>query len=141
MKDQTEVSSLSRGIMLPGVAQPLSSPLQAGLALSVILYPHCYQRLLRVAFPCGSSTGLPSSVSATAWVRPSLFAGGVGVHDREEWNPCARHVPFWLEPVSRFGSSGLTTFIKSSHLLAIPRTLGPLHFPTGEGTFPSQFQC
>lgn len=138
MKDQTEVSSLSRGMMSPQRLNPYPDHYRPAFAFSVILYPHCYRHLLRVAFPHGSSTGLTSSVSATAWVRPSFFAGGVGVHDREEWSPCARHMPFWLEPISRFGSLGLTTFIKSSHLLAIPRTPRPAPRPTGEDTSPSR---
>ncbi len=50
-------------------------------------------------------------------------------------------MPFWLEPVSRFGSSGLTTFIESSHLLAIPLTLGLLHVLLVKALFPRGFSA
>jgi hypothetical protein len=47
-------------------------------------------------------------------------AGGFGVYDRRGFSPCTNHGAFWLKPVSTFGLFFLTTFNRSSPLLAIP---------------------
>src|SRR5947209_16099585 len=49
--------------------------------------------------------------------------------------------PFWLEPVSIFGSLRLTMFIESLHVLAIPSTLAPLRRDAGRCTLASRVGC
>ena len=58
MKDQTEVSSLSRGMMLPGMAQPLSSPLQTGLGFFRHPLPALLSAPLTSCFPMWEQYGL-----------------------------------------------------------------------------------
>ena len=48
------------------------------------------------------------------------------VHDRVKARPCTRYSAFWLKPVSIFGLSAVTTFIKSSHVFTIPSIQPPL---------------
>ena len=76
--------------------------------------------------------GLPCSVLTTRWVRASLSAGGVLVHDRGFQSLCSLPHTFWLKPVSVFGSSCVTTFITNLHLLPIPSTLAPLGLTLAE---------
>jgi hypothetical protein len=64
MKDQTEVCPLSRGVMLL-VLNPYPVHYKPAFAFSVLRYPPHYRRPLRVAFPDGSMTGLPSSSQVT----------------------------------------------------------------------------
>jgi hypothetical protein len=46
----------------------------------------------------------------------------------EDWAASApAALPFWLRPESILGRLSLTTFIESSHLLAIPSTLALCH--------------
>jgi len=77
MKDQTEVCPLARGVMFLDEGNPSPVDDRPTFACSVLLYPQCYRRALRLAFPCGSTTGLPSSAGITEWVRLSLSPSGV----------------------------------------------------------------
>lgn len=61
MKDQTEVCPLARGVMFLAEGNPYPVDYRPAFACSVLPYPQCYRRALRYAFPCGSTTGLPSS--------------------------------------------------------------------------------
>lgn len=61
-----------------------------------------------------------------------MFAGSVEedkllsrAHGRGPYNPCTRCVAVWLRPASTFGPLYFTTFIESSHMLAMPSTLAP----------------
>ena len=58
MKDQTEVSSLSRGMMLPGAAQPLSGPLQTGVCFFRHPLPALLSAPLASCFPIWEQCGL-----------------------------------------------------------------------------------
>jgi hypothetical protein len=58
MKDQKEVCSLSREVML--LVLSLYPPYsRATFAFSILLYLHVYRRSSRFAFPVGRRTGLP----------------------------------------------------------------------------------
>jgi hypothetical protein len=48
-------------------------------------------------------------------------------------------VPFWLKPVSFFGLSRFTMFIKSSHMLTLPSTLAPLRMKLTDTPSPHGF--
>jgi len=61
MKDQTEVSLLSHGVLFLEEGNPYPIYDQWAFACSVLPYPPHYRRALRHAFPGGSTTGLPSS--------------------------------------------------------------------------------
>ena len=54
--------------------------------------------------------------------------------------PVLAVLPFWLRPVSIFGRLKLTTFIKSSHTLAMSSTLAPSHLDAGSQTVSSRFR-
>lgn len=72
-------------------------------------------------------------------VRLYLFAGDVGVSDRGNWIPPYPSHTVWFKPVSTFGLFGLTAFISSLRVLAIPSNpsapttlvLVVLTFPSG----------
>ena len=120
MKDQTEVCSLSRGVMLPSGATPISfitrwrslSPSSSirnpigvpygSLSLSGGL------RTYHVPLDCLDGLGL------------CLFAGDVCVSDGGNWIPPYPSRTFWFKPVSTFGLFVFTAFSSSSHSLAIP---------------------
>ena len=68
MKDQTEVSLLSHGVLFLDEGNPYPIYDQWAFACSVLPYPPHYRRALRHAFPGGSTTGLPSSACVTEWV-------------------------------------------------------------------------
>src|SRR5229473_6958088 len=87
MKDQTEVCPLARGVMFLCEGNPSPSDYRSAFASSVLLYPQRYRRPLRLAFPVGSTTGLPSSACVTEWGRLSLSTGGVGCPCHGTHNP------------------------------------------------------
>ena len=61
-KDQMEVCPLSRGVILfICELNPYPSHYKTAFAFSIILCPPPHRLPLRVAFPCGRSTGLPRS--------------------------------------------------------------------------------
>jgi hypothetical protein len=76
-----EVSLFAQGGDVAG-AQPLFAPLQRDLRFFHPPLPDRPSAHLTAAYPHGSLAGLPCSVSLTGWVRTSLSAGGVLVHDR-----------------------------------------------------------
>jgi hypothetical protein len=120
MKDQMEVCLLSRGVMVPSGATPISL-----ITRELSLPPSSFIRN-SVGVPCSSLSllgelrtyhvplvcldGLGSACS------PVMLMSPMG----ETGYPHAHHVPFWFKPVSTFGLFALTTFISSSHVLAIP---------------------
>ena len=54
--------------------------------------------------------------------------------EREASVPAA--LPFWLRPRSILGRSLITTFIESSHLLAMPSTLAPHRLMLADTSLP-----
>ena len=44
--------------------------------------------------------------------------------------------PFWLEPVSIFGSFSITEFIKGLHMLTIPPILAPIRVMLTDASIP-----
>ena len=50
-------------------------------------------------------------------------------------------LPFWLRPGSILGRLDMTTFIESSHLLAMPSTLALYRLDAGSCTFLSRLRC
>jgi hypothetical protein len=122
-----EVCPLSRGMMLPLGSIPIRSVTERPS-----LFPSSFTHS-PIGIPCGflpangRAMGLPCSVLTTRWVRASLSAGGHSSMTGDFGAPVPCHIPFfWLKPISVFGSTCLTTFITSSHLLPIPSTLAPL---------------
>ena len=87
MKDQTEVSLLSHGVLFFEEDNPYPIYYRWAFACSVLPYPpHC-RRALQHAFPGGSTTGLPSSACVTEWVRLSLSTGGVACPCHGTYHP------------------------------------------------------
>ena len=80
-------------------------------------------------FPLGDRNGLGSLYSP----------GALRAHERGEVRPFTRSVAFWLKLISQFSLLTLTTFIKSSHMLTIPSTLGPLRFRLADTHLPHGF--
>ena len=120
MKDRTEVCPLSRGVMLPGGATPISFITK--------------ERSLSPSSSIRNPIGVPyGSLSLSGELRtfhvplacldglgPCLFAGDVCVSDGGNWIPPYPSRTFWFKPISTFGLFVFTTFNSSSHLLAIP---------------------
>ena len=120
MKDQTEVCPLSRGVMWPNGATPISLITK--------------ERSLSPSSPIRSPIGVPySSLSLSGGLRtfhvplvcldglePCLFAGDVCVSDGGNWIPPYPSRTLWFKPVSIFGLFAFTAFISSLHVLAIP---------------------
>ena len=91
MQDQTDVSSLSRGVMSPE-AQPLSIPLQDGLRFFHPPMPARLSACLAACFPSRETYGVPMfRLSHNEWGRRALSTGSVRVHDKERGNPCTRY--------------------------------------------------
>jgi hypothetical protein len=92
LRHLADVCSLSRGVMLPAVAQPLSGPLQVGLRFFRDPVPPAPWARLTACFPrCRGGLGaLPRSAHASRWVRPRLFAGGRAVCGRGTCSPTLR---------------------------------------------------
>jgi len=93
MKDQAEVCSLSRGMML----QSLSTLLLGDLRFFRYPLPAISSASLAVAYHRWKISGLPCLEKITEWVRSALFAGGVGVHERAGTKASTRHFAFWLK--------------------------------------------
>jgi hypothetical protein len=90
-QDQTDVSSLSRGVMLPE-AQPLSIPLQDGLRFFHPPMPARLSARLAAHFPLRETYGVPMfRLSHNEWGRRALSTGSVAVHDKEAESPALRH--------------------------------------------------
>lgn len=93
-------------------------------AFSIILYLHSYRLTLRLAFPKpGGIQAYHVPLERPDGLGPFSPPVALCAHDKEEPTPCSRHVPFWGKPVSVFGLLAMTTFIESSHALAIPSIL------------------
>ena len=95
-------------------------------ASSTFPYPLSLQLVLRLAFPKGEITGLPSSVHFTGWGRSCLSAEGITGCVARVRSVLSIPLALWLKPVSTFGLSILTTFIDSSHPFSIPSLPGSL---------------
>jgi hypothetical protein len=67
---------------------------RTAFACSLLLYPPPRQLLLRAAFPCGETTGLPRSAAVTVWVRSRLSAGGTSAALEEFGTSRLGHLPF-----------------------------------------------
>ena len=95
---------------------------RAAFAFSIVLYPTPYGLTLRLAFPVRESAGLTvfRLIDLMNGVGSLFPPVALGAHDRGGFSPCARHVAFWLKPISTFGLSHITVFIKSSLMLAMP---------------------
>lgn len=95
-------------------------------ASAILPLPHAYRFALRRAFPCGSRTGFPCSVSVTdEWVRRALSTGSVDAHDKEHGSPCAPYVAMLAQASSILGLLSVTMFIKRSPGFALPSILAP----------------
>ena len=64
-------------------------------------------------------------IIAHGWVRFCLFTGDKNVDAALDVRGQTCHAPFWLKPVSDFGSVRLTVFISSSLTLTVPPSLAP----------------
>ena len=116
-----EVSTLSgQGICL------YPNHYSRAFASSTFPYPLSHRLVLRLAFPKGRISGLPSSVHSTGWVRSCLSAGGIIGCVTRVMSVLSIPLAFWLKPISTLGLSILTTFINSSHLFSIPSFPSPL---------------
>ena len=120
MKNQGEVSTFSgQGISL------YPNHYSRAFASSHLPYPLSHQRTLRLAFPKGRITGLPSSIHSTGRVRGCLFAGGIVGCVTRVRSVLSLPLAFWLKPISTLGLSILTTFINRSLPFPIPSFLAP----------------
>ncbi len=54
--------------------------------------------------------GLPRFVLMPEWVRFTLFAGRMSVHERRALSSSTSSIPFWGKPFSIFGLFTVTTF-------------------------------
>lgn len=137
MKDPAEVCPLSRGMML----QPLSVRLPGGIRFLRHPLPALPWLALRLAYPCGRSTGLPCSAWMTGQVRFSLFAGSVCVHDRVRVTPIPATLPVWPKPVSGLWlvrvDDVYQEFAYANHIVHP----GPFPPDAGRYTSASRFQC
>src|SRR6266436_4417906 len=94
MRDHVEVCPLSRGVILPLSAQPLSTPLQGSIRLLHLPLPASLWVSFTGRFPTrGRDTGLPCFASMPERGRLSLFAGSLDVHDRKLPTSCTSYVP------------------------------------------------
>src|SRR5215831_16402521 len=111
MKDQREVSPLSRGVMWR-VRNPYPPHYKTAFAFSLLLYPQHYRLVLRRAFPHGGATGLPCSASVPEWGRSALFAGSVVATT----GGCVAHrpccIPFGPSLSAPLACWMITTFIR-----------------------------
>jgi hypothetical protein len=120
MKDQREVSPLSRGVIWRWL-NPYPPPYRTAFACSLLLYPPGNRLALRLAFPLGHRTGLPRSAYTPGWVRLCLLRRWLCCLRGERLQlPYRSTVPVWLKPLSILGLYFLTTFNSSAHLFAIP---------------------
>ncbi len=122
MKDQVEVCSLSRGVMLPRGSTPIR-PITGRRSL----LPPSPTRT-PIGSPCGllSLAGgvwayhvpldCPDSVGAACPPVPVMAVAG------ETGYPSTGSRPFWVKPVSIFGLFVFTAFISSSHTFAMLST-------------------
>ncbi len=120
MKDQTEVCSLSRGILLSLNSIPISL-----ITRELLLCPSSFVRIslgspYRSLSLWGRDTDLPCSALMPRWVRPRLSAGDMWSTMREAGNPHTHHVPFGSSLSAPLACCPITTFISDSLLLAIP---------------------
>jgi len=113
-KDQREVCSVSRGVMLSGKTQPLFAPLQSDIRFLPPPLPAAPRAYLAARFPPkgeGETTGLPRSVSLSEWVGLCLSAGGASSAAEDFPPPAPGHLPFGFKPP-------LQCFQSSKHLSA-----------------------
>jgi len=118
-KDQREVCPLSRGVMLQTL-NPYPSHYRTAFACSLLLYPPSHGLALRSAFHRGRTTGLPCSASVPEWGRSALSAGSACGHEKRRTTSSTGLLTFWSKPLSAFGLSSITTFIRRSHMLTLP---------------------
>ena len=62
-------------------------------------------------------------ITHNEWFRSGFFAGGFYVRVFPEKRETSSHIPFWVEPISIFGSFLVTAFISSLHMLTMPSSL------------------
>ena len=141
-QDQTDVSALSRGVMLPGGATPI--------------HPITGWPSLLPSSPSRTPIGLPyGSLSLAGDVRgyhvPSQSQpNGLGAlcppvallpMTRKRGLLVPATVPFWLKPASTFGLFSVTMFIERSPGFAIPSILAPLRLRADRDIGPSRGRC
>ena len=119
VRDQREVSPLSRRVRLP-VAQPLSASLQRSLRILPPPVPPAPSVCLTVPLPQVRTWGLPCSTALPEWGSSPLSAGSRVDRDKRCRPPCTGRRTFWCKPVSTFGLSYLTAFIRDSRVMTLP---------------------
>jgi hypothetical protein len=87
----------------------------------------------------GGTTGLPRSTQMTKRVRCQLFPGGSTSSLGHSVKPRPVHTPFWLLPISIFGSFTVTRFITDSHTFTLPLSLASYRVRNGSLTSYSVF--
>ncbi len=94
MRDRVEVCTLSRGMMLPALAQFLSPPLQGGLRFIHILVPTPLSAFLAGGFPySGEIWAYHVPSQCLSGLGPTLSAGSFDVHDRRGRTSCTSSMP------------------------------------------------
>ena len=121
---------------------PYPSDYRTAFASSAIPYPSPHRLALRLAFPCGRTTGLPRSVThAAGRVRPCLSAGGHSVRGRAAVSPCTGPLTFWFEPSPRGQHLRLVSIddvYRQFVFLAIPSDPAPDHLGAGSRALASR---
>jgi len=123
-EDLREVCSLSGGVMWPCGFNSYPAGYRPAFAFSPILYPPPRRLLLRVAVPCGETTGLPRFTDVPEWGRSPLFAGGASSASGKWKVPEPGHMPFWPKRDSILRLFSLTAFITALPGLTYPPNPG-----------------
>ena len=110
--------------------EPLSGSLQPGIRFLQPPIPAQPTAFLAVRLPEPYSA--PAAIRAyhvpcalQDRVRACLSTGGRHGDVSRLSSETSGHIPFWLVPISSFGTAILTVFISSSHMLPIPVSLAP----------------
>lgn len=117
LEHRTEVCSLSREVML----QPLSEPLRPGIRFFRLLIPAQSTTRLAVRLPRGRPYGLATfPLHHTTGLGPVFSPVDLADDVLRTVSGATVHAPFWLMPISSFGTLHMTTFINGSHSLSLP---------------------